>query len=84
MKSLGICLGSSNISMVLLERKNKEIIEITRKIVPHDGNPRVVVEEIVGNDDREHRVPQKLQALIIFQRIWIFVEIGSMSKRPAE
>ncbi len=50
MKSLGICLGSSNISMVLLERKNKEIIEITRKIVPHDGNPRVVVEEIVGKE----------------------------------
>ena len=32
MKSIGICVGSSNISMVLLEKNNEKIIEIKNKI----------------------------------------------------
>ena len=50
MKSLGICLGSSNISMVLLEKKDNKITEIDRKVMPHDGNPKGVVEEIITAD----------------------------------
>ena len=47
MKSLGICTGSSNISMVLLEKKEDKILKLESRIVPHDGNPQDVVELII-------------------------------------
>ena len=51
MKSIGICVGSSNISMVLLEKNNEKIIEIKNKIIPHDGNPREVLKKLVLSEN---------------------------------
>ena len=50
MKNLGICLGSSNISMVILENINGEIKELENKVLPHDGNPKEVVRELMNDD----------------------------------
>ncbi|NLK21639.1 MAG: CoA activase [Epulopiscium sp.] len=50
MKSLGLCVGASSIGYVILE-KGYEIINILeQKLIPHEGNPRRVIEEIIHLD----------------------------------
>ncbi len=51
MKTLGICIGASNISMVLLEREKDGAVRILdTKTRPHEGNPRGTIAGLVDED----------------------------------
>lgn len=43
MKSLGICIGASNISLVLVSKNNDTIEVLDAKSIPHEGNPRNIL-----------------------------------------
>ena len=48
MKTLGFCIGASNISLVLLERDTDNNIKIMRaETAPHEGNPRNAIINMV-------------------------------------
>lgn len=47
MKSIGLCIGASNISLVILERNDMGTHVLRAESVTHDGNPRRVVSELV-------------------------------------
>lgn len=50
MKTLGICIGSSNISLVILE-KVKELIHIEKvEVRPHEGNPAAALGKMLDNN----------------------------------
>ncbi|WIF95969.1 acyl-CoA dehydratase activase [Caminicella sporogenes] len=50
MKSLGLCIGASNIGFVLLEDLNGHINIIEAKSVPHGGNPRNTIKLLINNE----------------------------------
>jgi predicted CoA-substrate-specific enzyme activase len=50
MKSLGLCIGASNIGFVLLEKKDNNINVIEAKSVPHGGNPKKAIKNLIDND----------------------------------
>ncbi|NPV90138.1 MAG: CoA activase [Firmicutes bacterium] len=47
MKSIGICIGASNISLVILERDGLGTHVRQAESVTHDGNPRRVISELL-------------------------------------
>ena len=58
MKSLGICIGASTISLVGIESNQKNIKEIDKIIESHDGNSKGVLEKILKqiNLDQYERI----------------------------
>lgn len=50
MKSLGLCIGASNIGFVLLKNLMGNISIIEAKSIPHGGNPRKAINSLIGND----------------------------------
>ncbi|MDD4238341.1 MAG: acyl-CoA dehydratase activase [Desulfotomaculaceae bacterium] len=51
MRTLGLCIGASNISLVLLESNTSNQIKILdRKTTPHEGNPRRTILSMVDRD----------------------------------
>jgi predicted CoA-substrate-specific enzyme activase len=50
MKTLGLCIGASNISLVLLEKDGKNNISILdSKTMPHEGNPRNTITKMISS-----------------------------------
>ncbi len=50
MRALGLCIGASNISYVLLENKNNNINIISAESLPHEGNPRNTLKNFINDD----------------------------------
>jgi len=50
MKSLGLCIGASNIGFLLMEDSNNKINILEAKSTPHGGNPRRVIKELISRD----------------------------------
>ncbi len=48
LRSLGLCVGASNISLVLLEKRNNEDIQVLKTVIlPHEGNPRKAIMTVI-------------------------------------
>lgn len=47
MRSIGICLGATNIKVAILEKTIKEIQVIHTAIVPHESNPRQTFSQLI-------------------------------------
>ncbi len=50
MKSLGICIGASSVGFTLLEKKDTSISIIESKSIPHGGNPKRTIKELLNNN----------------------------------
>ncbi|NLM13026.1 MAG: hypothetical protein GX209_04695, partial [Epulopiscium sp.] len=50
MKSLGLCIGSSSVGYVLLEKGRGCINVLEQDAIPHEGNPRHIIEQIMNSD----------------------------------
>ena len=50
MKSLGLCIGASSISMAVVEKGKNATTVIEAKSIPHEGNPRKVIKELVTKE----------------------------------
>lgn len=50
MKSLGLCIGASSIGYVLLEREKDSIHVLEQNLIPHEGNPRNIIKQIMTSD----------------------------------
>ena len=68
MKTLGLCIGASNIGLVLLERgADRQVRILDTKTRPHEGNPRstiasLVDEKLLGDVDRIAVTGRKLRS----------------------
>ena len=58
LRSLGLCVGASSIGHILLETDNDEIKLIKKVCIPHEGNPRHVIKEIMNSYNND--LPQKI------------------------
>lgn len=50
MKSLGLCIGASNIGFTLLEKHNNKINVVEAKSIAHGGNPKNTIKSLINND----------------------------------
>lgn len=50
MKSLGLCIGSSSVGYVLLEKDGDCINILEQNLIPHEGNPRHIIKQIMRSD----------------------------------
>lgn len=50
MKSLGLCIGASNIGFVLLNKEEGHIEVIKCNSIPHGGNPRTTIKKLIDED----------------------------------
>lgn len=51
MKTLGLCIGASNISLVLVAREEGGRIEVLQaRTIPHEGNPRQTIAKLVDSE----------------------------------
>ncbi len=48
MRTLGVCLGASSVSMVWLEQNGDQITTLREIAVAHDGNPRATLENLLN------------------------------------
>ncbi len=79
MKNMGVCLGSTNISIVTLEKNNGNITEIDNKVISHEGNPRAVIESLIDN-----KVLENIDNIIFTGRqMRSFVKASSISEPEA-
>ena len=68
MKTLGLCIGASNIGLVLLERgADRQVRILDTKTRPHEGNPRstiasLVDEKLLGDVERIAVTGRKLRS----------------------
>jgi len=49
-KSIGICIGASSISSVTISRENKEDLITNHIVIPHKGNPKKILEDILNGE----------------------------------
>lgn len=79
MRSVGFCLGASNVSMVEAEKNNNEIKIIEAKSIPHDGNPKAILEKMYGQC-----INKKIERISATGRKFRnFVNISSISEPEA-
>ncbi|WP_341877009.1 acyl-CoA dehydratase activase [Defluviitalea saccharophila] len=50
LKSLGLCIGSSSVGYVLLEKDGDCINVLEQNAIPHEGNPRHIIKQIMNSD----------------------------------
>ncbi|MBN2351485.1 MAG: hypothetical protein JXD23_02875 [Spirochaetales bacterium] len=77
-RTLGICLGASTISAVLL-RKSGDTIDIEDTfILPHEGNPKAVFQNLVGRFEKDD-----CRLLITGRKFRHFVNLPSITEPEA-
>ncbi len=47
MKSLGICIGASNVTFALVEKTDRKVMVLQERSVPHEGDPRSRILEYI-------------------------------------
>jgi predicted CoA-substrate-specific enzyme activase len=50
MKSVGFCLGASNISMVILEKIGNQINIVKKESISHEGNVKVLLKKLINEN----------------------------------
>ncbi|MDP4191397.1 MAG: acyl-CoA dehydratase activase [Bacteroidota bacterium] len=75
-RSLGICIGASTVSAVILKKQNNSIVIDSANTVFHNGNPRKIISEIFAKG-----VPEKIA--VTGKKFRNFLTLSSISEAEA-